>query len=176
MKKKNSKKYAYALFQLAGDAGSVDEITAALAKLRAFSVKETVSFFKNPFIDESEKKKLVQDTSSGIPEMLLKLLFLLIEKREMHILPDIERKYADLVNKSRNIMVANVISAVPLEKPVVEKIKASMKKITGREISIVENIDKTLIGGIKVRTEDLLFDGSIKGKVNLLKREFLNEI
>jgi len=176
MKKQNSKKYAYALFQLAEESQGVDAVTGALLKFRALSNKETVSFFKNPFIDEEEKKKLVRDLSAGIPEMLLKLMFMLIEKREMHLLPEIERKYNDFVNRSRNIMVANVASAVPLGKPVIEKIKNSIKKITGREISVIEKIDKTLIGGIVVRTDDLLFDGSVKGKINLLKQEFLNEI
>jgi len=69
-----------------------------------------------------------------------------------------------------------VISSVPLEKPTVEKIKNSIKKITGSDVTVVEKIDKAVIGGIIVRTDNLLFDGSVKGKINLLKQEFLNEI
>ena len=176
MKKKNSKKYAYALFQLAEESRSVDEVSIALVKLRALSGKETVSFFKNPFIDEADKKKLVKDLSAGIPEIIVKLIYMLIEKREIQLLPEIERKYGEYVNRSRNIITADVISAEPLGKPIVEKIKERIKKITGSDVAVVEKVDKAVIGGIIVRTGNLLFDGSIKGELNSLKQEFLNEI
>jgi len=87
MKKKNSKKYAYALFQLAEESQSVDAVAGALVKLRALANKETIPFFKNPFIEESDKKKLVREFSAGIPGMLINLMFMLIEKREMHLIP-----------------------------------------------------------------------------------------
>lgn len=176
MKEKNSKKYAYALFQLADEAGGLDAVASSLAELRVLSAGEAASFFKNPFVAESDKEKLASEISAGMPVPLVKLLFLLIQKREIGLLPEIERKYLGMVNGSRNVMVAEIVSAAPLERTAVEKIKSAVKKITGKEISVVERTDKNLIGGITVRAEDLIFDGSALGKLNSLKRESLNEI
>ena len=39
-----------------------------------------------------------------------------------------------------------------------------------KEIKIEQSIDPELIGGIKVKINDLVYDGSIKGRLENLKR------
>ena len=72
-------------------------------------------------------------------------------------------KYA---KKQEGIMDIEIISARELNKKVVDEIK----KIFGKETESVEKVDKSLLGGVKIKTETVIFDSSLKAQLNKLKQ------
>lgn len=44
-----------------------------------------------------------------------------------------------------------------------------IKEIAGMKVAVKEVVDESLIGGIKIETDDILIDGSIKGKLEKLR-------
>ena len=163
MKKDNSraKKYANALFQSAVEANQTEKVRETLANLKPFYEKDIMKFFSDPLIDNAVKKNLV------------KMLFMLIDEHSMSFLPDIEKEYNSKVFRSKNILSAKVVTVNKLETAQVEKIKKSLKQITDKEVSIDEEIDKSIIGGIIIKIGDTIIDGSIKGKINSLSQELM---
>lgn len=55
-------------------------------------------------------------------------------------------------------------------KPLTTKAITEIKKFFGNKVEETQKIDKELLGGIKVRTDDLIFDGSIRKQLELLKQ------
>src|SRR3989339_748409 len=164
MKKNNSRKYAKALFQLATETNQVKEIGDAFEKIKLLYEKETINFFINPFIDEETKFDVIKSSFDSLPKILLNLLFILIERRELRILPDIESKYIIETLDSQNTISAEVISSIKLEIQILDKIKNRVAKITNKNILIKESIDKSILGGLIIKAGDLVIDGSVRGK------------
>ena len=65
-------------------------------------------------------------------------------------------------------MEAEVISAFAVNDTQLKDIAAALKKRLGRDIDLHTRIDPTLIGGIVIRAGDLVIDGSVQGKLQLL--------
>lgn len=173
MKKNNSKKYAKALFQLSVETKKTDEIGDFLVMLIPLGEKEITSFFLNPFVDENTKTDIIKSVMPQLPEAVLNLLFLLVKKNEMRLIPEIAKKYKELILSSKNTVDAKVISAEKLETASIEKIKKIIEKITKKNVLLEYETDKSLLGGIKIIADDTVIDGSIKGKIGLLRQELL---
>ena len=86
--------------------------------------------------------------------------------REQELLVrDIEEEMA-----SRGIVVADVVSARPLD----ESIKAQIKTMTGaKTLQLRQSIDESVLGGIRVDIPGKRFDGTIRHKLNALKAKQL---
>jgi F-type H+-transporting ATPase subunit delta len=172
MTKNKSLKYAKALFQLASETKQVDKIKTSFEKLEIFYNRETISFFSNPLADETIKRDLIKNAFAHSPTILLNLLFLLVDKKAIHLLSDIEKKYNNLVLSSENTISAEIISFDKIEKQHIDKIKKTLTQITNKNIVTTEKIDKSLIGGLTIQTDNLFIDGSVKGKIDLFNQEF----
>ena len=62
-----------------------------------------------------------------------------------------------------------MVSATKISGKLNDKIKATLEKITGKQVVVTNEIDPSIIGGIVARVGDLLLDGSIKTQLQDLK-------
>ena len=74
----------------------------------------------------------------------------------------------------KGIQVAYVTTAVPLTPELEAQVLAKIKQVSDKEITIVNEINKDLIGGFIIRLGDMQFNASIANKLSQLKREFNN--
>jgi F-type H+-transporting ATPase subunit delta len=176
VKFKNARRYAYALFQVAQEAGQVDETGDLLNSLLPLADKGAVTFLKNPFVNSDKKTALIDETYPDLPAHVRDFAGLLLIKREFNLLPEIAARYQELRCAAQNVLNAEVFSPVPLEDSALESLRKSVEKFTGRSVVIEGKHDPALIGGIVIKAGDLRIDGSIRGKLNLLKRELCDEI
>ena len=49
---------------------------------------------------------------------------------------------------------------------------AKVKELTGKNVTLKNIIDETVLGGFILRVGDLQYDASISNQLNTLKREF----
>ena len=68
-----------------------------------------------------------------------------------------------------------VSSAVQLSAAQLEKIKKAVAKKHGKNASVTTNVDPSLIGGLTITLGSRQLDGSIKGKIDRIKKS-LEEI
>ena len=54
-----------------------------------------------------------------------------------------------------------------------EKTLAGIKKVFGDSVEASESIDESLLGGVRVRTEDEILDGSLKTQLKNLRRDLV---
>ena len=109
-------------------------------------------------------------------EDLLTFLLILVEKDRILFLKEklAELKKIDLEN--RGTVIAKIRTVVPLKEyqkaALVEKLKAKYKK----KIEIEETIDPDILGGILIRIDDDLIDGSIRSSLEELKQSMFSKI
>ena len=68
--------------------------------------------------------------------------------------------------------MAIVTTAVPLTDDLKTKVLAKVKELTGKEASIENIIDDSILGGFILRVGDIQYNASIANKLSKLKREF----
>lgn len=71
--------------------------------------------------------------------------------------------------KQEGIVDIEITSARPISEKTLEKIKKSF----GEKVEVTKKIDENLLGGVKIRTENTIFDGSIKKQLQLLKQNLI---
>lgn len=167
-----AKRYAKALFELAVEEQQLNEIEADLQQVS--KVMEDSSEFKellpNPLIADQEKVKLILPLFEGkVRQMTVNFLALLGQKKRLSLLPDIVAQFNQMMLVYRNIVEAEVISAVKLSAAQVERIKKQMEELTGKHLLLKERTEHSLIGGFIVKVQDIIIDNSIRHHLDKLR-------
>jgi F-type H+-transporting ATPase subunit delta len=171
-----AKRYALALFQLANEHQLLNQLEE---ELRA--VKEVVNHnadlkavLGSPKLPVEKKKEIVKNAFSSVNTYLLNTLLILIERhREDHI-TEVAEQFIALANEARGIADAKVYSVRPLSEAEREALSASFAARVGKKSLRIDNIvDTNLLGGIKIRIGNRIFDGSLRGKLDRLERQLL---
>jgi F-type H+-transporting ATPase subunit delta len=101
--------------------------------------------------------------------MTINFLKLLIDKKRIDILPDIETCYRQLMDETLKTVRVTVKTAFELTPDMRSYITSSLKKMTGRTVDVTVENDKNLLGGIVIGVGDTLYDGSIKNQLNNMR-------
>jgi F-type H+-transporting ATPase subunit delta len=70
----------------------------------------------------------------------------------------------------RGIAVAEVTTAVPLDDSSRAQLAARLTRYVGQQIEMETSVDPAIMGGVVVRVGDLLLDGSVRGRLEALRR------
>ncbi|PLR76795.1 F0F1 ATP synthase subunit delta [Bacillus sp. V3-13] len=171
-----AKRYALALFQLAKEQQLLDQMEQELRVVKdVFSHNQDLNaVLKSPKLPVEKKKEIIKETFSTANTYVLNTLMLLIDRhREDHV-ADVANYFIGLANDERGIAEAKVYSVRPLTEEEREAISSSFAAKVGKKSLQIENIvDSNLLGGIKLRIGNRIFDGSLKGKLERLERQLL---
>ena len=168
-----SKRYARAFFDIAGEEKKLEQY---YGELRQFSSvigehKDLGGFLANPIFEQESKKKVLEQIIGrlSLSPMTINFLKLLIDKKRIDVLPDIETCYRQLMDDALQKVRVTVKSAYPLSSQMQDFITSNLKKMTGREVEVTVEDDKNLLGGIVIGVGDTLYDGSIKNQLNNMR-------
>ena len=93
----------------------------------------------------------------------------LAENKRLELLPEIHLQYEVLKNEREGVIEAQVVSAFELTEAQVAELAQRLEKRTGRKVRTKVQIDKELIGGVKVVIGDKVIDGSARGQLAALE-------
>lgn len=167
-----SRRYAEALYALASEQNLVDEIGSELAVVgKVFEEeKQFVDILNHPKITLDEKMSLVETTFKETEKPLLNLLKLLVERHRINLVSKIAVEFTEKYNQVNGIAVAEVSSVRALSDDEKLSIEASLKqKLNKAEVTINNIVNPSLLGGLRIRVGNTIFDGSVSGKLNRLK-------
>lgn len=167
-----SNEYAKALFELANDYNQV-EIIADNFKSFIEILKENQDYIKvltYPTISSDEKKKCVVDALAGFNDIFIDFLKVLIDNNRFNQIFEIYESFTKNYLSYKNIVNVKVISCKPLSKREANELEESLVNYyQGKKITLVNEIDDTIIGGIRVITDGESLDLSVINKLNRLK-------
>jgi F-type H+-transporting ATPase subunit delta len=130
-------------------------------------------FLETPRVDAEAKKRAIRASFSGrVPEHFLRFLLVVVEKRRQALLPAIAEEYRTLVDEARGRIRADIAVARP--DPVLEgEIVAALERRYGKTVIPTFRVDPALVGGVLIRVEDQILDGSFRRRVAGLRRRLL---
>ncbi|GGG77422.1 F0F1 ATP synthase subunit delta [Corynebacterium pelargi] len=91
-----------------------------------------------------------------------------IARPEHNVIDDI-RAISDDVAALQGRTVAHVVAASPLSNEQTDALSHKLERIYGREMSIHSEVDPSLLGGMVIRVDDEVIDGSTSGKLERLR-------
>ncbi len=168
-----AKRYAKALFQVGKEENALDDFSKTLSEMTELytEMPEVVDGLTNPLYPQEVREKVMEHLVGAMKASVLMANFLnlLVQKRRANVLPEIDMVFKALVDEERNMCQGTVISASEISSDLNEKIKATLEKITGKQVVVSNEVDPTIIGGIIARVGDLVMDGSIKTQLKGLE-------
>jgi F-type H+-transporting ATPase subunit delta len=171
-----AKRYVGALMQLAEENGLTDSVKNDLDTISEtyMTNSELLSFLEHPVIPAEEKKDAVSLIfKDHVSEYVLNFLKLLIDRNRISILPSIIDIYSEMLNKKRNISIAEVITAVEIDENTVQKLKYKLEEVFNCTVEITHSVDSEIIAGMIVKIGDKTIDGSIKTKFENMKKQLI---
>lgn len=104
-------------------------------------------------------------------ENFLKLLAL---HQRLLILPEIESLFDKYKAEQANQITAQAISAVSLTKTEEQTLALALERRLRQKVTLEYSVDTNLLGGLVIRIEDLVIDGSVRGKLERLRATLVN--
>lgn len=166
-----AERYARALLEVAEAQGVDERIEQELAGLAPIVGRGTslIRFLESPQIARAEKFNVLRATvGRRHAALLLNLLCLLVEKGRVRELPMMIEEYGRLFHLSRGVQSAVVTAARPLTKEEHQSLRARLEALTGRPVTLEVKVDKGLLGGLMVRTDHRVVDGSLSRRLREL--------
>jgi len=168
-----SKRYARAFFEIAGEEKKLEQYYNELSQFSSIVAenKDLGGFLANPIFDEEAKKKVLEKIIGklSLSKMTINFLNLLIDKKRIDVLPDIETCYRQLMDETLQKVRVTLKTAFPLSGEMQDYITSNLKKMTGQAVEVTVESDKSLLGGIVIGVGDTLYDGSIKNQLNNMR-------
>jgi F-type H+-transporting ATPase subunit delta len=168
-----AKRYAKALFAVGKEDGAVADYAEVLNNLAGLytGMAEVADALTNPLYPEDVRLKVMESLVKAMqaPQIMVNFCQLLVEKKRAAILPEIAEVYQMMVDQDRNLVRGSVVSATELAPEMNERIKATLEKITGKQVELTNRIDPAIIGGMVAKVGDLVLDGSIRSQLAGLK-------
>lgn len=163
-----ARRYGQALYELAEEKGSLDTVAADAAELRrAWTQSEELrEVMARPEIAPEEKKAIWKDllADSADPD-LRSLLYLLTDKNRLNFLTEILDFFERLLRQRSGEVMASVRTAQPLRAEQEEELKQSLSRMLDKKVTLQVTVDEALLGGLVVRIEDRMFDGSLRSRL-----------
>jgi F-type H+-transporting ATPase subunit delta len=168
-----SGRYATALFELARDERSIDSVKADLDKFEAMLADsaDLKRLVRSPvFSSETQAKALsVVLDKAGISGISANFLKVLTANRRLFAVDQVIRAFAALVAKFKGEAIAEVTVAEQLSDKNLDALKAALKSVTGKDVSLNVNVDPSIIGGLVVKLGSRMVDSSLRTKLNSIK-------
>lgn len=167
-----SKEYAAALFLLAKETGMEKEISDALAGvLQVFRDNpDYIELLAAPGIPKRERAGAVEQALTGaVPEYVVSFIQMLCERGHIRSLEACVREYERLVQESKHISTAQVVSAVPLTEEEKERLERKLQALSGHSVILECSLDESLMGGLVVQMDGRVLDGSLKHRLHEVK-------
>lgn len=171
-----SKRYAEALFQLAEEKKITEAMESELLIVQeVFQQNQNfVLFLENPAFDGNKKKQLIDEAFRDFSQEVLNTLKLLVDRHHEEIVPEIVDAFVAFVNKAKAIQPATVYSVRALSEQEQEQLAdVFQEKLHIANIKLKNVIDPDLIGGVKLRIGNTVYDGSVKGKLERIEKNIV---
>ena len=170
----SSKRYAQAVFDIARESNEIDKWQAHLKKISdLMSEPEYIAIAESPALPFDLKAEYTKEKLGKISPLALNLAYLLITKNKCKIAPQIAEHYDRLTDEYHGIKRAEVTTAIPLDDKDKSNLERQLETITGSKITTQFQTDPEIIGGIIARVDGRLIDGSIRSKLDILRRNLV---
>ena len=169
-----ARRYARALVEVALEKGEtgLQKDLETLGQLYGDHA-ELRTLLLHPAVPPDKKVAVVGALLGGRPsELVSRLVRLLGERDRIELLPLIARAYTRQWNAQKGIVEAEAVSAQPLDEAQARAVAAAAAKaVGGKQVDLRRRVDPSLMGGLLLRMEGRVFDGSVRARLRSLREQ-----
>ena len=165
--------YARSLFEVAMEHDKLDDVKDQIDQFteELDTNRELQVFFFSPYFSSAEKKDGISKVVENGDEHVIRFLELLAERHRMPALFRIRKEFVRLWAEENQLLPVTITSAVELDEDTVKDLAKRIEDQTGRKIELTTNVDPDLIGGLQMRVGNMVYDASIRSRLEKLRRE-----
>ena len=137
------------------------------------SSNELRNVLQNPSVARGQKLALLDAIMQRIggTKMLRNFLAVLIDHRRIGSADEIVKQFKEEMDRRMGIAEARVSSARELTAVEKKSLEKQLTEITGKVVRATYTEDAALLGGVTVRMGSTIYDGSVQGRLERMRRE-----
>lgn len=150
---------------------ALEELKLVEAELAAAADLRTA--MGSPAVAASKKRAILAKIAQqlGLSRYVTNFLFVMASKKRLGQLSQIREAYEELLDARLGFARASVSSARELNAEEKARLEAQLARLTGKGIKAHYSVDSALVGGVLARVGSTVYDGSIRGQLESLRRK-----
>lgn len=173
-------RYARALADLVLDPSAGMDPREAMTELQAFEMAvagapDLRSVLLSPAVSPGRKRTLIERLSGmlGTSPLLRNFLCVVINHRRITLLHEIREALQMLLDERLGLARADVGSARELTGEQRSSVEAQLARLTGKRVRCRFSVEESLLGGVTARIGSTIYDGSVRGQLERLRRRLV---
>ncbi len=167
-------RYAEAAFGVARQAGTLDTWLGELERASAlFDTPAAAQFLTSPVVPPDRKQAVLFELLPDLPREVQNFLALLARRGRLDLIPAILTEFRQLVQEARGVETAVVTTAVPIDQRQMSLIASRLTRRVGKTVQVEPRVDPSIIGGVVAQIGDDVIDGSVRGRLERLRRALI---
>jgi F-type H+-transporting ATPase subunit delta len=176
-----ARRYARALHDVAAAEGGNrtqslrTELSALLALLEGNA--ELAATLAHPALPAETRGRILRAVveQAGGSLLLARLVALLANHERVEMLAALVLAYGEELNAAQGVAAAAAVSAVPLDESQRNALTSALGAALGKRIELASQIDPAVLGGLLVRVGGRTYDGSVRARLDALRRRLVAE-
>ncbi len=174
-----SRRYARALIDLAKEEKQLESCGTELSQL-VLAFQENSDIFRvlsDQFSPMTQRQKTIAELSGqlGLSALLKNFLFLLVKKERILLLTSIAREYQTMQDTFLGIARVTISATQKPEPAVITQIETLLTKNLKKQVIAQVELDPEMIGGLSIRIDNLVYDGSIRKELEKMRERMTQE-
>lgn len=156
--------------------GDAETVGQELADLRKIIVEQPLvtALLVDPAIGQEERHRLLDRVfQNRVSPLLMKFLHVLAEKGRLNLLASIAGAYAHLLDQRQGKVEVDVTVAQRLDAPALEAVRQRVSAALRRDAVLHQYVDPSIIGGLILRVQDRMIDGSVRAQLADMRRRLI---
>ena len=174
-----ARRYARALFDVVlkqnGDLDRTGQELEGFAQLVAGN-HGLQTVMTNPAVPAAKKRALVDallKQAGHVSDPVARTFALLADRDRLGLLPHLTRAFNERVMDHRQIVRAEVTTAVPLDADRTKALADALGRATGRQVLLDQKVDAKILGGVVARVGSVVYDGSVARQLERMKEQLV---
>jgi F-type H+-transporting ATPase subunit delta len=168
--------YARSAFKLADQQGAAESLQSELEELVKQLDREPrlESFLSTPLVEPGARKAMLDRLFEGrMSEILLDTLQVMNRKGRSGLVRALAKAYRQEFEERTGRVTVSVRTAVALTESLRQQLVEAATSLTGRQASLKETIDESLIGGMILQVGDRKIDSSVAKELRQLEDQLM---
>jgi F-type H+-transporting ATPase subunit delta len=169
-----ARRYGEALADVAVEHNQVEQIDNELCVFVEMmrGSRELHDLFANPIVSKTDKARVLDEliarTRPG--QMTANLLRTMLSHHRLHHLDSVYEQFRREINERKGKVLAKVTTAQTVGPADQERLSREFTAITGKQVEFEFRTDPAIIGGVVTRIGSVVYDGSIRTKLQEIKQ------
>jgi F-type H+-transporting ATPase subunit delta len=136
---------------------------------------EVQALLLNPGLTVGRRVQALQVVASslGLTPLVSKLLVVFAERASLRLVPDLAAAYRTRLLERRNIVSADITTAMPLSADTAERVGRALGQASGKQVLVSTRVDPAIIGGAVARIGSTVYDGSVTTQLARMRQKLV---